>query len=132
MDGEGTDGELIYIKPMMLGNEPPDVTSYHCAHPSFPHQSTAEQWFDESQTESYRMRSVCISLNDILSRSETADQLHELCRNIETGYLSMEPDPKLARAIQAGVPDRPGCSRWPARFCSARARLTGPNPRAVI
>jgi hypothetical protein len=49
------DGELLYIKPMILGNEPPDVASYHSSHLSFPHQSTADQWFDESQTESYRM-----------------------------------------------------------------------------
>jgi len=49
------DGELLYIKPMILGNESPDVASYHSSHLSFPHQSTADQWFDESQTESYRM-----------------------------------------------------------------------------
>ena len=35
--------------------EPPDVCSYHALNPAFPHQSTGDQWFDESQTESYRM-----------------------------------------------------------------------------
>jgi hypothetical protein len=48
------DGRLLYIKPMVQGNEPPDVMSYALAHPSFPHESTADQWFVESQTESYR------------------------------------------------------------------------------
>jgi hypothetical protein len=49
------DGVLVYIKPMMTGNEPPDVSTYQASHQDFPHQSTADQWYDESQTESYRM-----------------------------------------------------------------------------
>jgi hypothetical protein len=40
---------------MCLGNESPDVQSYQCQQIAFPHQSTADQWFNESQTESYRM-----------------------------------------------------------------------------
>jgi hypothetical protein len=55
VDGKCEDGWMVYIKPMTLGNEPPDVQSYAAANPSFPHQSTADQFFDESQTESYRM-----------------------------------------------------------------------------
>jgi hypothetical protein len=49
------DGYLIYIKPLMSGTEPPDVVAYHASHPEFPHESTANQFFNESQTESYRM-----------------------------------------------------------------------------
>src|SRR5215471_8261576 len=49
------DGELLYIKPMVTGNEPPDVATYRASHPDFPHQGTGDQWYDESQTESYRM-----------------------------------------------------------------------------
>jgi len=53
--GKGSrDGRLVYVKPVLLGNESPDVGSYAAAHPTFPHQSTTDQWFDESQTESYR------------------------------------------------------------------------------
>jgi hypothetical protein len=48
-------GYLVYVKPMFLGNEPPDVQSYHTAHEFFPHEPTSDQWFNESQTESYRM-----------------------------------------------------------------------------
>jgi hypothetical protein len=49
------DGVLVYIKPMMIGNEPPDVATYSASHQDFPHQSTGNQWYNESQTESYRM-----------------------------------------------------------------------------
>jgi hypothetical protein len=55
MDHSRQDGYLIYIKPLMLGNESPDVATYKASHPTFPHESTANQWFSESQTESYRI-----------------------------------------------------------------------------
>ena len=55
VDGTTSDGSLIYIKPTIFGDEPPDVTNYAAAHPEFPHESTSDQWFSESQLESYRL-----------------------------------------------------------------------------
>jgi hypothetical protein len=53
-----TTGELLFLKPLMfeVGNadEPPDVQSYHKSNPDFPHETTADQFFSESQFESYR------------------------------------------------------------------------------
>lgn len=54
-DDGAADGRLLYIKPMLRGNEPADVENYGHTHPAFPHQSSAHQSFDEAQTESYRM-----------------------------------------------------------------------------
>ncbi len=51
---DGSSGVLVYLKPLMNGSEPADLQHYHAAHPEFPQQSTADQWFDESQFESYR------------------------------------------------------------------------------
>jgi hypothetical protein len=48
-------GTLLYIKSSLTGDEPTDVLRYAAANPGFPHQSTGDQWFDESQFESYRM-----------------------------------------------------------------------------
>ena len=48
------DGILLYIKSSLTGDEPTDVLSYAAQNPAFPNQSTADQWFDESQFESYR------------------------------------------------------------------------------
>jgi hypothetical protein len=52
------DGKLIYIKPTLRGRGeeklPYDVYSYARRNGDFPHQSTADQWFSESQFESYR------------------------------------------------------------------------------
>jgi hypothetical protein len=48
-------GKILYIKPVVRGDEPAaDVIAYKRAHKDFPAQSTAEQWFDESQFEAYR------------------------------------------------------------------------------
>jgi hypothetical protein len=55
VDGPGTDGVLIYVKPTLYGNEPADVLTYAQAHTEFPHETTSDQWFSESQFESYRM-----------------------------------------------------------------------------
>jgi hypothetical protein len=48
------DGYLVYLKPVITGGEPADVRNYHAAHPDFPHESTNDQFFSESQLESYR------------------------------------------------------------------------------
>lgn len=45
---------LIYIKAAIHGDEPEDVWAYAAAHPGFPHESTSDQFFSESQFESYR------------------------------------------------------------------------------
>jgi len=55
IDGNVQDGLLIYIKPAVYGSEPGDVLEYKKSHPTFPHQSTADQFFDEPQFESYRI-----------------------------------------------------------------------------
>ena len=61
-------GTLIFIKASLPKKDgagakpstpgdwmlPDDVWQYAKLHPTFPHQSTAEQWFDELQFESYR------------------------------------------------------------------------------
>ena len=48
-------GTLVYLKSSLTGDEPTDVQRYAAEHPEFPHQTTADQFFDESQFESYRM-----------------------------------------------------------------------------
>jgi hypothetical protein len=48
------DGVLVYIKPTLTGDEPADILNYAGEHRSFPHESTLNQFFTESQFESYR------------------------------------------------------------------------------
>jgi len=54
-DGDACEnGSIIYIKPAYHGTESAGVRSYATAHPTFPHETTTDQWFTESQFESYR------------------------------------------------------------------------------
>jgi hypothetical protein len=47
-------GYLLYVKSSMTGDEAPYVKDYRKRNPSFPQESTADQFFDEAQFESYR------------------------------------------------------------------------------
>jgi hypothetical protein len=48
-------GWLLYLKPTYQETtERVDIRSYAIAHDKFPHESTTDQWFSESQLESYR------------------------------------------------------------------------------
>jgi hypothetical protein len=51
-----THGLILYLKPSFLGGRITNagVRNYATANPDFPHQSTGNQWFTESQLESYR------------------------------------------------------------------------------
>ena len=48
-------GKLVYIKPAFYGREPRDIYTYAMTYADFPHESTADQFFDEPQFESHRM-----------------------------------------------------------------------------
>lgn len=58
IDDGAPPGRIIYIKPTLRGRGqdplPYDVYSYSKSVKAFPHESTADQWFSESQFESYR------------------------------------------------------------------------------
>ena len=42
------------MKPGFRGDEPADILGYAAGNVDFPHESTVDQWFSESQFESYR------------------------------------------------------------------------------
>lgn len=55
-DGTGATetGYLLYIKSSFTGDESEMIREYRHRYPDFPHQSTADQAFDEDQFEAYR------------------------------------------------------------------------------
>ncbi len=61
-------GWMLYIKLAMTGTEPAYVTDYRRENPTFPHQTTGDQFFDEAQFEAYRMLGECAA--ESLFRSE--------------------------------------------------------------
>jgi len=67
------------VKPGYHGSEPADIRSYAALHEEFPHESTADQWFSESQMESYRalgshiIGKMCHSHGEIALHSREED-----------------------------------------------------------
>jgi len=51
---DSDDGVLLYLKPALKGDDPEDLLGYCRINQSFPHDSTADQWFDEERFENYR------------------------------------------------------------------------------
>lgn len=49
-----SEGRLFYFKAVMVDNLPADIAAYKAKNPTFPSQSTVDQFFDERQFESYR------------------------------------------------------------------------------
>jgi hypothetical protein len=54
-DGEKPQtGFLLYIKSSLTGNESQPIQEYRLKNPTFPHETTADQFFNEAQFEAYR------------------------------------------------------------------------------
>jgi hypothetical protein len=70
------DGTLLYIKASLTGDEPMDVKSYATQHGGFPHESTADQWFNEDQFEAYRALGHHI-IGKVVEPLGDRDKLHE-------------------------------------------------------
>jgi hypothetical protein len=89
--GPNSKGTLVYLKSSLTGDEPSDVLEYRSRQPLFPHQSTGDQWFDESQFESYRALGQHVAMQVLGPKSEEA----------------WEPDAFFARLVgRWGVPSQ--------------------------
>ena len=53
-DKSARPGYLLYLKSSLGSDAPADIVQYAAEHPDFPHETTADQWYSESQFESYR------------------------------------------------------------------------------
>jgi len=69
-DLSSANGTILYIKPGYHGTESAGVVAYATANAAFPHESTADQFFSESQFESYHALGFEI-MNSVLERGLT-------------------------------------------------------------
>ena len=69
-------GKVIYIKPAYHGTDGAAIRSYANDNPTFPHETTADQWFTESQFESYRALAL-----DVCDQVFRASDVQEVLRN---------------------------------------------------
>jgi hypothetical protein len=101
MDEGAEAGELLYIKPVLTGNEPADVKNYGCASPQFPQEPTSDQWFTESQFESYRRLGAC-SIEEIVEDAGVLS-VPDLFR-LAARHLSHHPSREQERSAAARGP----------------------------
>lgn len=79
-------GVLIYVKPGLTGDEPEDLTQYQAVSPTFPHETTTDQFFDNRQWEAYRK----------LGEHSVVEDLGFVSRYLDEGGAA---DPKLAARL---------------------------------
>lgn len=60
---------IVWIKPSIFPDMSEDLIGYALANPTFPQQTTADQFFDEAQWESYRMLG-CMLMNRLLNQTD--------------------------------------------------------------
>jgi hypothetical protein len=98
------DGILIYIKPSLTSDEPADVRNYKTQYADFPHRSIADQWFTESQFESYRALGEHI-IDTVLHGLPNGSPVNLGSKNIEGLFTDLADFWKNPDEIRA--------SRWP-------------------
>jgi hypothetical protein len=104
VDAGAEDGVLLYLKPAIYGDEPQDVLHYKRSHDTFPHETTADQFFDEAQFESYRALGSFVMTRVLDTAGDTRDlpgvvrglyglgrrKGHETWPAIQAGWLTAE------------------------------------------
>jgi hypothetical protein len=97
VDGGVADGVLLYVKATLSGDEPLDVRNYSSAHPDFPHEATANQWFGESQFESYRVLGLH-SIETLVAGNAEHRDLASLIESVRSGKHTVSDPPAVAIA----------------------------------
>lgn len=107
-------GTIIYFKSSLTGDESTDLKNYKKEHPSFPYESTIDQWFSESQFESYRQLGHHVVFESIRAAfpkapglwSALTSSLREAFHEVTGGEAKCEtpkpesPEQKLRKALK--------------------------------
>ena len=109
-NGERLKGRLVYIKATMTGDEPGDVLEYKRRDTRFPHTPTSDQWFDESQFESYRRLGL-----------HTANSIF---RNVAEDVIGTGDERKVMRAHDREKFFRMLAQQWYPRSRAVQTRFT--------
>ena len=84
--GDDETGILIYIKASLSGDENDYVLDYKRRNPTFPHESTVDQFFNEEQFEAYRAlgfhaaRGLLTGADDFAKPSPRPARLESRCQ----------------------------------------------------
>jgi len=85
---DSRNGIIVYVKAGYHGCESAGVRGYAKANPDFPHQTTTDQWFTESQFESYR--ALGFEIMDGILNAAFADASYATNRNLENLFVALK------------------------------------------
>lgn len=109
IDKGAVPGTLLYIKPSLLGTEFADLLNYRKTNSGFPHQSTADQWFDETQFEAYRAlgyqsgkEALAQAVADVARNKLNGQDIQALCDALRATWGRADEQARAAR--RAGAP----------------------------
>ncbi len=109
-------GYLILVKPNMCSGLPVDLVNFKRDHPEFPQQSTADQFFDEAQWESY------FSLGKALGERLSVEGLVGLVEGVDELFVHDDGSPigKEGEAAAFAAMDKDVVvARLPARIAAS-------------
>jgi hypothetical protein len=89
VDSGQTNGILVYLKTSMTSDESMDLLNYKLLHDTFPHQTTADQWFNESQFECYRALGLHV-VRTLVSKLPAADPTDPLRETIVAFFTELQ------------------------------------------
>lgn len=96
--GDGSpDGVLVYLKASMSGDEDTSVLQYKASHPTFPHESTGNQFYGEDQFESYRRLGRTIAF-DVFESFDPRDGLIAFATRRLAHRMAAPPNHEESRA----------------------------------
>ncbi len=102
---DGSKGEILYVKPMMRAGLTADIYAYWRTNPAFPNQSTADQFFDETQFNAYRElgRQIVMGIGSKESPSTMAEFFEQARGAVERGASAVRgPEARLGQLSSTG------------------------------
>ena len=137
---DGVVGSTSTSKTTVTRDETVDVLEYSLREPAFPHQSTSDQWFDESQFESYRKlghHSIDATVHNVERRWPRQHGLQKLFDDLRALWRPATPSGIKAGRKHADAYDallerirRPASPIW--MRCSFPMPTWWPKPRATV
>jgi hypothetical protein len=141
IDDEPYEGTVLYIKSSLVGDEPADLLAYKLQHVTFPQDSTVNQWFTETQFESYRrlghhiaMTAIRPALQPDRDSVKERGEIDKLFRNMFSIWYPSTPEMKQYlpqhmqqyNAILTELRQRPELAGLAERLNDERTALRGP------
>jgi hypothetical protein len=90
--GASETGYLLYLKSSITADEPADVEEYRRENPEFPQQPTSDQFFSESQFESYRRLGLHVA-RTTFDHIQSAHSLQDVFARMKAQWLLPPPVP---------------------------------------